>query len=531
MAGIGAVGFGAGERESMAEQSARILIVDDERFFREAIRDVLVADGLSCVEVGSGEEALGLVQDPSLGVVILDIRLPGVDGIEVLRRLRDARPTLRVIMLSASADQELVLEALRLGACDYLAKPLHDEELVLAVRRAAESYSVATDWGRLRGRLDRLAQCTEELASNAGLVSGEQRLEMLRQGAAEAAAAVLEAEKTSLMLLNQEGTQLRVVATVGRDISVDEMDPVSLGEDVAGLALERSEPLVVKAMSRDARFADRAKRERYDSESFAVAPLEAGNRLVGVLCATDRTSGEGFGLEDLSLLRLLASQISELMAVGRDLEGPAFDAAGDETVPEVVAPSFGVDDPAVDVDRDAELARLVCDAMVNDVEPERVIRAVLQPLVGGLPAAPVSLYLIDPATGALKCEGQCDGGVRADRPELPKNSGLTGLVLQTGRLVAAREPHGDSRFDPDVDTPQDGAAGPLLCLPLRLRGKTVGVFRAFLPADVEVSARTGEVLAAALSAAVRNVLLYRSLVETIEEVAEARREASGPLGP
>ena len=53
------------------------------------------------------------------------------------------------------------------------------------------------------------------------------------------------------------------------------------------------------------------------------------------------------------------------------------------------------------------------------------------------------------------------------------------------------------------------------------------MFRAFLPADAEVSARTGEVLAAALSAAVRNVLLYRSLVETIEEVAEARREARG----
>ena len=66
-----------------------------------------------------------------------------------------------------------------------------------------------------------------------------------------------------------------------------------------------------------------------------------------------------------------------------------------------------------------------------------------------------------------------------------------------------------------------------MCLPLRLRGKVVGVFRAFLPEDAEASARTGEVLAAALSAAVRNVLLYRSLVETIEEVAEARREARG----
>jgi len=511
----------------MVEQSARILIVDDERFFREAIRDVLVSDGFLCAEAASGEEALGLVQNPRLGVVVLDVRLPGIDGIEVLRRLRDIRPTLRVIMLSASTDQELVLEALRLGACDYLAKPLHDEELVLAVRRAAESYTVATDWGRLRARLDRLVQCSEELSSHASLESGERRLEMLHRGAAEAVAAVLEVEKASLMLLDEEGTELRVAAAIGRDLPLDEMDAVALGEGVAGLALEQSEPLVVEDVSRDERFADRARRECYHSESFAVAPLEAGNRRFGVLCATDRSSGEGFGLEDVSLLRLLATQISEVMVVGREPESPASDVEDDEMVPERVALSPSLDDVAFESDRDAELVRLVCDAMVNDVEPERVIRAVLQPLVRGLPAAPVSLYLIDPASGTLRCEGQCDGGVRSDRPELPRNSGLTGLALQTGCLVATQEPDGDSRFDPDVDTPEDGVAGPFLCLPLRLRGKVVGVFRAFLPADAEVSARTGEVLAAALSAAVRNVLLYRSLVETIEEVAEARREARG----
>jgi len=511
----------------MGEQSARILIVDDERFFREAIRDILAADGFDCIEVDTGEQALDRVDDTSLGVVILDIRLPGIDGIEVLRRLREIRPTLRVIMLSASTGQELVLAALRLGACDYLAKPLHDEELVLAVRRAAESYVVATDRGRLRERLDCLVESVEELAGRASGASRQERLEMLRQGAVEAAAAVLGAEKTSLMLLNEEGTELRVAATVGRDLSVEEMDPVPLGQGMAGRALENSEPLVVEAMSGDERFADRANVERYRSESFAVAPLVAGDRPLGVLCATDRVSGGSFGLEDLSLLRLLATQISEFMAVGHELVSAAEDDESAQAVPEAVERALDLGDGAGDRDRDAELARLVCDAMVNDVEPERVIGAVLQPLVGGLPAAPVSLYLVDAATGVLRCEGQRDGGVRADRSELPKNVGLTGLVLQTGHLVATQEPQSDSRFDPEVDTPEDGGVGPMLCLPLRLRGKVVGVFRAFLPPDVEVSARTGEVLAAALSAAVRNVLLYRSLLETIEDVAEARREARG----
>ena len=72
----------------MDKQSSGVLIVDDERFFREAIREVLEAEGLSCVESSDADDAVALARDPSIGVVVLDIRLPGPDGTEVLRRLR-----------------------------------------------------------------------------------------------------------------------------------------------------------------------------------------------------------------------------------------------------------------------------------------------------------------------------------------------------------------------------------------------------------------------------------------------------------
>jgi len=507
----------------MQEQTPRVLVVDDERFFREAIQEVLSGDGLEAVLVEDGESALGAAADSAVGVVVLDIRLPGIDGIEVLRRLRSLRPELRVIMLSASTDQELVLDALRLGACDYLAKPLHEEELLLAVRRAWESYSVATDWTRLRGRLDRLVARMEDLASQAR-AGGDPETRALRQLAAEAAAEVLEAGKTSLMLLNEEGTQLSVAASHGRSLAADEMDPVAVGEGVAGVAFERSEPIVVSNVDEDERFGPRPSRGQYDSGSFAVAPLASGDRPLGVLCATDRRGGEGFGTDDLSLLRLLAMQISGIMALGRaDLRAgeaaPAEDPGSTAVLGEVAAESF-------EVDPDAELARLVCDAVVTEVEPERVIQAALAPLAARLPAAPASLYLIDAPSGDLRRAGECDGGARSDRELLSCKRGLTGTVFQTGHLVATDEPESDARFDADVDTPQDGVPGPMLCLPLHFRGKIVGIFRAFPLAGATASARSGEVLAAVLSAAVRNVLLYRSLVETIEEVAEARREAS-----
>ena len=91
--------------------------------------------------------------------------------------------------------------------------------------------------------------------------------------------------------------------------------------------------------------------------------------------------------------------------------------------------------------------------------------------------------------------------------------------------MSSAEPESDPRFDPEVDTPQDGKPGPFLCVPVSFRGRSLGVFRAFPASADRVSAQTAEVLASALSAAVRNVLLYRSLLESIEEVARVRRDA------
>jgi hypothetical protein len=147
----------------------------------------------------------------------------------------------------------------------------------------------------------------------------------------------------------------------------------------------------------------------------------------------------------------------------------------------------------------------------------------------GVRAAPVSLYLASRDGRELLLEGQCERSGPADRPRLPVDVGLTGTVLQTGRLVATDAPERDSRFDPEVDTPESGTAGPLLCIPVHFRTKTLGVMRVFPLDGGHASARTGEILTAAISAVVRNVFMYRSLLESVDEVARARREAQSQV--
>ena len=95
--------------------------------------------------------------------------------------------------------------------------------------------------------------------------------------------------------------------------------------------------------------------------------------------------------------------------------------------------------------------------------------------------------------------------------------------------LATERPAADPRYDPAVDTAEDGAPRPFVCVPLVFRRTPLGVFRAF-PREA-VALRSAEVLAAALSAAVRNVLLYRSLLESIEELARVRRERGQRAAP
>ena len=292
------------------------------------------------------------------------------------------------------------------------------------------------------------------------------------EGAAQAIAEVLEAANASLLVLNEDGDALEVASNVGGGVPIDEMSPAPIGDSVAGVAFEADAAFAVEALDEDPRFAAHARRPHYASGSFAAAPLVRAGERFGVLCATDRAGGERFSQDDAMLLRVLALQIGDLMA-----------AAGG---PAPAAPASTAPDPTLEIqadaaaDRDAELARIVCDACAHEVEPDVLLSSALAALSRELPAAPAALFLLDAQSGDLVLEAECDGGESADRERLPTGRGLTGAVFSSAGLVAAAHPEDDPRFDAEVDTPADGESASLLCLPIVLRGKAVGVFRAFL---------------------------------------------------
>ena len=117
----------------------RILVVDDERSLRDLLAIVLRREGYEVLLAGSGQAALAALQRGPVDLLISDIKMPDMSGVEVLRAAKQADPGLPAIMMTAFASTETAVEAMRLGACDYLIKPFDVDELKLKVRDKLES--------------------------------------------------------------------------------------------------------------------------------------------------------------------------------------------------------------------------------------------------------------------------------------------------------------------------------------------------------------------------------------------------------
>jgi len=119
--------------------TTRILLVDDHPMMRRGLRDLLeLEDDLEMVgEAGNGEDAIRLAQQIEPDLILMDLNMPGIDGLETTRRMRDADIDARIIMFTVSDEQGHVLEALRNGADGYLLKDMDAEELIEQIRIAA----------------------------------------------------------------------------------------------------------------------------------------------------------------------------------------------------------------------------------------------------------------------------------------------------------------------------------------------------------------------------------------------------------
>jgi response regulator RpfG family c-di-GMP phosphodiesterase len=147
--------------------SQHCLVVDDEPRLRQVLVHLMRNDGFTCLEAGNGEEALVQLQKHPITLVMSDLRMPKMDGLELLRQTRARWPDVAVVMITAVADVEVAVSCLAIGAMDYLTKPFHLEEVRARVKQALEKRRLVLEnrdyQERLEERVAEQARRLEEL--------------------------------------------------------------------------------------------------------------------------------------------------------------------------------------------------------------------------------------------------------------------------------------------------------------------------------------------------------------------------------
>jgi two-component system response regulator HydG len=131
----------------------RVVVADDEASARSGLETLLRDEGFDVVLAEDGATALARVQESAPDILVTDLRMPGMDGIELLRRAREVDPDLIVVLMTAFAEVETAVRAMHEGAEHYLTKPLQIDELVLVLRRALDRRSLRSEATELRARL------------------------------------------------------------------------------------------------------------------------------------------------------------------------------------------------------------------------------------------------------------------------------------------------------------------------------------------------------------------------------------------
>jgi putative nucleotidyltransferase with HDIG domain len=282
----------------MNAEKRHILIVDDEYSICEVLAQFLKKDGYAVSTASSGEEAVEIIGNRDVALIISDIKMPGMSGVDLLKYIKNESLSLPVLMTTGFPTLDTAIEALKLGAYDYMTKPFHLEEIGEKVRRAFLSQKLQEE-NILFSRLVSLHEVTKQLAST--LEVQELNFKFL-----DFSLRMVKADGGSLLLVDQAG-KLAITETAGEHYTP------SFWLDRPFVAASR-----LVAQKQEAVLID-AQQPPADPDllqlpgtirSMICFPLKTASRIIGVLNIVRSNPHEPFSNLDLEIINVLASQAS-----------------------------------------------------------------------------------------------------------------------------------------------------------------------------------------------------------------------------
>ncbi len=451
---------------------ARVLIVDDEKSIRNTVSEFLRMDGHEVQTAGDADAAGALMQAHTFDVVVTDIILPRVLGVTLLQRIKEQAPDIQVILMTGEPTVDTAVEAVRAGACDYLAKPIGKRDLLAVVGRAANIKVLLDEKHRLEADNRRYRENLEQMVEErtARLAARTRQVEAVREVAAD-----MSREMDLPCVLNLIASRAMELVT-GKSATVFLWDEeaqclipkawpgygewrgavrLRLGEGVAGSVAERRERLVLEDY-RSSPYALPPIAESTDAGPVLAEPLLCHEGVLGVLVVDRALGARGFTAEDNEVLGLLARHAVIAIENARLY--------------------------AESVTRREEVEVLA--SLARDISTSLDLDAILQKVTTGARALCHSdtarIALWDPTAGGLRF-GYWEGMPCIDWSHVlvRPGQGVGGTVFATGRPFRTANYLADPRLPPDF-RPLVQAEGVVaeLAVPIGAEGRIVGVLYA-----------------------------------------------------
>ena len=273
---------------------AKILVIDDEQGIRDLLSCKLSSNGQQVVTAVNGEEALEKIKREKFRLVISDVRMPRLEGLEVLEAIKRIAPDIEVIMTTGYGTIETAVSAMKKGAYDFVQKPFNLDEILNLIEKALE-----------KGELKAIIAVYE--ASKA--IFASIKLGALLPFIAVRSSKILKADDISIMLMGKDG-KLAVTTTHGLENDQRKQAMLSIGKRVADKAVELKEPILISgSLENDPRF--QGIPNLRNIRSAIVYPLIIGGKVLGVLNANRTAQDEPFNSSDLQNMTIFGSQIAQ----------------------------------------------------------------------------------------------------------------------------------------------------------------------------------------------------------------------------
>jgi signal transduction histidine kinase/DNA-binding response OmpR family regulator len=421
----------------------RILVIDDSKYMSAFLTDsALPSLGYQSLVASTGQRALELVSAEKPDAILLDLNLPDMDGLDVVRQLAKVKNQVPIILMTAYGSEQVAVEAFRLGVRDYLSKPIDLDEVANALERALHAprlqrdrRQLAVDLRRTSMELRRQAGQVATLAGVGRTITASLDLDRILARVIEAAIQSCQAEEATVWLLEGTRESLVMVAETGIDQTdnpLPRLTQVKVQDALAGEAVRTRQPIRAADLEEGIKF-----KTGYLVKAVMYVPLLIQDRCLGVVSVANRDSQRAFQKSDLANLQALADYAAIAIENAR-----LYHATNDSLQ-----------------ERLAELAaiREISEAVATldlDILLHRAMSLIHKTL-------------------NVTCSNLDAGRVTVRR--VPFGRGLIGSCAKDGTSYFTNDPSSHALYVPEIDQAAGSETHSLLVMPLTIKDRVIGV--------------------------------------------------------